>query len=207
MLPSPAAAPLPWHPWPAWHTGHSRPARSPLAVSSPVFGPRQVHGVLGGSATVKCFYPPTLVNRRDRKYWCKESGSRCATVVATGFVAQGYEDRVSLTDHPEAESFQVNISALGLGDAGSYQCGVGVNGRGLSYRVALSVAEGNHRLPKTPFSFSFPPLSLSNKAPPMACPVSESCRCSVLSGKVHFSPCLCLCAQPHLFLRQLSSST
>lgn len=157
MLPSPAAAPLPWHPGPAWHTGRSRPARSPLAVSSPVFGPRQVHGVLGGSATVTCFYPPTLVNRRDRKYWCKESGSRCATVVATGFVAQGYEDRVSLTDHPEAESFQVNISALGLGDAGSYQCGVGVNGRGLSYRVALSVAEGNHRLPKIPFSFSFPP--------------------------------------------------
>ncbi|NXH27230.1 PIGR protein, partial [Myiagra hebetior] len=111
------------------------------AISSPVFGPRQVHGVLGSSATVKCFYPPTAVNRHDRKYWCKESGPRCVTVVATGFVAPGYEDRVTLTDHPEAENFQINISALGLGDAGSYQCGVGVNGRGLSHRVTLAVAE------------------------------------------------------------------
>ncbi|NXJ31065.1 PIGR protein, partial [Dicrurus megarhynchus] len=111
------------------------------SISSPVFGPQQVYGVLGGSATVKCFYPPTAVNRHDRKYWCRESGPRCVTVVSTDYVAPSHQGRVSLTDHPEAENFQINISALGLGDSGSYQCGVGVNGRGLSHRVTLTVAE------------------------------------------------------------------
>ncbi|XP_064255184.1 polymeric immunoglobulin receptor [Passer domesticus] len=111
------------------------------AISSPVFGPRQVHGVLGGSVTVKCFYPPTPMNRHDRKYWCKQKGSSCLTVVSTDYVAPGYQGRIALTDHPEAEHFLVNISALELKDAGTFQCGVGVNGRGLSYRVTLSVAE------------------------------------------------------------------
>ncbi|NXC03675.1 PIGR protein, partial [Orthonyx spaldingii] len=111
------------------------------AISSPVFGPRQVHGVLGGSVTVKCFYPPTPVNRHDRKYWCKQSSSRCTTMVATGYISPSYKGRASLTDHPEAENFQINISELGPADSGSYQCGVGVNGRGLSYTVTLNVAE------------------------------------------------------------------
>ncbi|NWR45887.1 PIGR protein, partial [Regulus satrapa] len=113
----------------------------PKAASDPVFGPRQVHGVLGGSTSVRCFYPPTPVNSHDRKYWCRQEGSTCITVVATGFVADGYQDRVSLTDHPEAESFQINISALGLGDNGTFQCGVGVNGRGLPASGTLRVAE------------------------------------------------------------------
>ncbi|NWT60970.1 PIGR protein, partial [Erythrocercus mccallii] len=112
------------------------------AISSPVFGPRQVQGVLGGSATVRCFYPPTPVNRHDRKYWCRQQGSRCVTVVSSGFVAPGYQDRISLTDHPEADNFQINISALGPGDAGTFQCGVGVNGRGLSHTVTLTLVEG-----------------------------------------------------------------
>ncbi|NXO87754.1 PIGR protein, partial [Sitta europaea] len=110
------------------------------AISSPVFGPRQVHGVLGGSATVTCFYPPTPMNRHDRKYWCRQAGSGCITVVATGYVAAGYQGRISLTDHPEAENFQIDISDLGLGDNGTFQCGLGVNGRGLSHAVTLAVA-------------------------------------------------------------------
>ncbi|NXH59990.1 PIGR protein, partial [Rhabdornis inornatus] len=122
--------------------GSARVRHPPKAtISSPVFGPRQVHGVLGGSVTVKCFYPPTPVNRHDRKYWCRQVGSRCNTVVSTDYVAPAYRDRISLSDHPEAENFQINISALALGDAGTFQCGVGVNGRGLSHRVTLSVAE------------------------------------------------------------------
>ncbi|KAM4885334.1 polymeric immunoglobulin receptor-like [Sylvia borin] len=111
------------------------------AISSPVFGPREVQGVLGGSATVKCFYPPTAVNRHDRKYWCKLQGSKCVTVVSSNYVAPGYQGRISLVDHPEAENFQVNISALGLGDAGTFQCGVGVNGRGLSHTVTVTLVE------------------------------------------------------------------
>ncbi|NXB48507.1 PIGR protein, partial [Leucopsar rothschildi] len=111
------------------------------AISSPVFGPRQVHGVLGGSVTVKCFYPATPANRHARKYWCRQVGSRCTTVVSTDYVAAAYQDRISLSDHPEAENFQINISALVLEDAGTFQCGLGVNGRGLSHGVTLSVAK------------------------------------------------------------------
>ncbi|NXQ13436.1 PIGR protein, partial [Peucedramus taeniatus] len=111
------------------------------AISSPVFGPRQVYGVLGGSVTVKCFYPPTPMNRHDRKYWCRQAGSGCLTVVSTSYEDPGYKGRIALTDQPQAEHFQINISALELKDAGTFQCGVGVNGRGLSYRVTLSVAE------------------------------------------------------------------
>ncbi|NXY08697.1 PIGR protein, partial [Pteruthius melanotis] len=121
--------------------GSAKSSHPPKATSDPVFGPRQVHAVLGGSATVKCFYPPTPVNRHDRKFWCRQSGSRCVTVVATGYVDPSYRDRISLTDHPEAENFQIDISALGPEDAGSYQCGVGVNGRGLSHGVTLNIAE------------------------------------------------------------------
>ncbi|XP_039941658.1 polymeric immunoglobulin receptor-like [Hirundo rustica] len=122
--------------------GSARGRHLPKAASDPVFGPRQVHGVLGGSATVKCFYPPTPVNRRDRKYWCKQQGSKCLTLVSTGYVAPDYQGRISLTDHPEEENFQINISALGPGDAGTFQCGVGVNGRGLSHTVTLTLVEG-----------------------------------------------------------------
>ncbi|NXR60766.1 PIGR protein, partial [Rhadina sibilatrix] len=112
------------------------------AISSPVFGPRQVQGVLGGSATVRCFYPPTPVNRHDRKYWCRQQGSSCVTLVSSGYVAPSFQGRISLTDHPEEQNFQINISALGPGDPGTFQCGLGVNGRGLSHTVTLSLVEG-----------------------------------------------------------------
>ncbi|XP_058675378.1 polymeric immunoglobulin receptor [Ammospiza caudacuta] len=111
------------------------------AISSPVFGPREVHGVKGGSVTVKCFYPPTPMNKHDRKYWCRQKGSGCLTVVSSSFVAAAYQGRVTLTDHPQENHFLVNISALEMSDAGTFQCGVGINGRGLSFRVTLSVAE------------------------------------------------------------------
>ncbi|NXE92805.1 PIGR protein, partial [Menura novaehollandiae] len=119
----------------------ARSRHPPKASSNPVFGPQEVFGLVGGSVTVKCFYPPTPVNRHDRKYWCKQSGSSCITVVSTGYVAPGYRDRISITNYPEAENFQIVISALALTDAGTYQCGVGVNGRGLSHKVVLSVSE------------------------------------------------------------------
>ncbi|NWU40997.1 PIGR protein, partial [Hylia prasina] len=112
------------------------------AISSPVFGPRQVWAALGGSATLRCFYPPTPVNSRDRKYWCRQQGPRCVTLVSSGYVAPGYQDRISLTDHPEEQNFQIHISALGPEDGGTFQCGVGVNGRGLSHTVTLTVVDG-----------------------------------------------------------------
>ncbi|NXJ74331.1 PIGR protein, partial [Trogon melanurus] len=117
----------------------------PKAASNPVFGPRQVYGLLNGSVTVKCFYPPTRVNRHDRKYWCKQSSTGCTTIVSTnGYTAKGYQGRASITDYPQAEYFQIDIAKLTEADAGTYQCGVGVNGRGLSHRVGLDVSEGPH---------------------------------------------------------------
>ncbi|KAF1403618.1 Polymeric immunoglobulin receptor, partial [Spheniscus magellanicus] len=117
----------------------------PKAASNPVFGPRQVYGLLNGSVTVKCFYPPTHVNRHDRKYWCRQSATGCMTVVSSsGYTAPGYEGRASITDYPQAENFQVNISELTMADAGTYQCGVGINGRGLSHKVSLDVSKGPH---------------------------------------------------------------
>ncbi|NXJ88649.1 PIGR protein, partial [Corythaixoides concolor] len=115
----------------------------PKAASSPVFGPRQVYGLLNGSATVKCFYPSTRVNRHDRKYWCKESATGCMTVVSSsGYTAPGYQGRVSITDYSQAQNFQISISELTPADAGTYQCGVGINGRGLSHKVSLDVSKG-----------------------------------------------------------------
>ncbi|NWI59172.1 PIGR protein, partial [Calyptomena viridis] len=112
------------------------------SASNPVFGPRQVYGLVSGSTVVKCFYPPTTVNKHDRKYWCKQSRGSCVTVASSGgYVASGYKGRISITDYPEAENFQINISALALTDSGTYQCGVGVNGRGLSYKVTLNVSQ------------------------------------------------------------------
>ncbi|KAF1620359.1 Polymeric immunoglobulin receptor, partial [Eudyptes chrysolophus] len=117
----------------------------PKEASNPVFGPRQVYGLLNGSVTVKCFYPPTRVNRHDRKYWCRQSATGCMTVVSTsGYTAPGYEGRASITDYPQAENFQINISELTMADAGTYQCGVGINGRGLSHKVSLDVSKGPH---------------------------------------------------------------
>ncbi|NXY71294.1 PIGR protein, partial [Glareola pratincola] len=117
----------------------------PKAASNPVFGPRQVYGLLKGSVTVKCFYPPTSVNRHDRKYWCKESATGCTTIVSTsGFTAPGYQGRVSITDYPLAQSFQINMTGLTEAEEGTYQCGVGINGRGLSHKVILEVSQGPH---------------------------------------------------------------
>ncbi|NXW90753.1 PIGR protein, partial [Alopecoenas beccarii] len=117
----------------------------PKAASNPVFGPGQVYGLLNGSVTVKCFYPPTRVNRHDRKYWCRESGTNCRTIASTsGYTAPGYQGRVSITDYPQEENFQIDISGLTAADAGTYQCGIGINGRGLSHKVSLDVSEGPH---------------------------------------------------------------
>ncbi|XP_069732309.1 polymeric immunoglobulin receptor [Phaenicophaeus curvirostris] len=123
------------------------------AISSPVFGPDQVYGLLNGVVTVKCFYPPTSVNRHDRKYWCRQSSTRCMTIVSSnGYTAPGYQGRASITNHPQEENFEINITGLTMADTGTYQCGIGVNGKGLSHRVNLEVTKGPH-VPEGPELF------------------------------------------------------
>uniref|UniRef100_K7F6V5 Polymeric immunoglobulin receptor n=1 Tax=Pelodiscus sinensis TaxID=13735 RepID=K7F6V5_PELSI len=118
-----------------------------VSSSSSIFGPRQVTGLLGGSVTVKCFYPRTNVNRHDRKYWCKESTRQCATVISSnGYIAQDFAGRATITDFPEQGIFIMELSKLGLKDIGFYKCGIGLNDRGLSFEVKLDVSQG----PKVP---------------------------------------------------------
>ncbi|XP_021233248.1 polymeric immunoglobulin receptor [Numida meleagris] len=115
----------------------------PTSALNPVFGPQQVYGLIDGSVTIKCFYPPTTVNRHDRKYWCRESSRSCVTVVSSrGYRARGYQGRAAITDFPEQGVMLINISQLALADRGTYQCGIGINGKGLSYRVTLDISEG-----------------------------------------------------------------
>ncbi|NXU50425.1 PIGR protein, partial [Turnix velox] len=114
------------------------------AISGHVFGPQQVYGLLEGSVTVKCFYPPTSVNRHDRKYWCRETPTGCTTVVSTnGYKAPGYKGRVSIIDYPLDKNFQITMTGLTKEDEGTYQCGIGINGRGLSFKVGVVVSEGS----------------------------------------------------------------
>ncbi|XP_062450800.1 polymeric immunoglobulin receptor [Rhea pennata] len=126
---------------------HAESARSKYppkeAILNPVFGPREVNGLLDGSVTVKCFYPQTKVNRHDRKYWCRESMRSCQTIISSnGYTAAGYQGRASITDYPEQGIFLINISRLALGDRGTYRCGLGLNGRSLSFQVKVDVSEG-----------------------------------------------------------------
>lgn len=115
----------------------------PVSSSSPIFGPKQVTGLLGGSVTVKCFYPRTSVNQHSRKYWCKESTYLCSTIISsTGFVLRDYEGRASLTDFPDIGIFIIEIAGLKRRDMGPYKCGIGFNDKGLSFRVNIDVSEG-----------------------------------------------------------------
>uniref|UniRef100_A0A8C4VKQ3 Polymeric immunoglobulin receptor n=1 Tax=Gopherus evgoodei TaxID=1825980 RepID=A0A8C4VKQ3_9SAUR len=103
----------------------------------------QVTGLLGGSVTVKCYYPRTSVNRHDRKYWCKESRSQCVTIISSsGYTAQDFSGRATITDFPEQGIFTIEISKLVEKDTSFYKCGIGLNDRGLSFKVKLDVSKG-----------------------------------------------------------------
>uniref|UniRef100_A0A8B9N0M2 Ig-like domain-containing protein n=1 Tax=Accipiter nisus TaxID=211598 RepID=A0A8B9N0M2_9AVES len=125
-------------------TGRLSGQDSPRMVALPVFGPRQVYGLLNGSVTVKCFYPPTSVNRHDRKYWCRESATGCMTVVSTsGYTAPDYTGRALLSNEELPGSFSVVITQMGWEDSGLYLCGVGNYGEnGETKELDVHVYEG-----------------------------------------------------------------
>ncbi|XP_019402426.1 PREDICTED: polymeric immunoglobulin receptor [Crocodylus porosus] len=113
-----------------------------VGIRSTIFGPRIVTGLVGGSVTVRCFYPDTSVNRHDRKYWCKESTRRCETIVSSnGYVHPKYQDRANLTDYPDQGIFVVTMSNLEQKDMGAYKCGIGISMRGLNFRVEVDVIQ------------------------------------------------------------------
>ncbi|XP_063153534.1 polymeric immunoglobulin receptor [Candoia aspera] len=112
-----------------------------VSASNVLFGPKQITGLLGGSVSIKCFYPPSTVNIHSRKYWCKET-RRCYTLISSnGFVDNDYKGRASLTDFPDNGIFIIEISDLRKKDVGLYRCGIGLNDYGLSFRVNLEVSQ------------------------------------------------------------------
>ncbi|KAK9404542.1 polymeric immunoglobulin receptor-like [Crotalus adamanteus] len=113
-----------------------------VSASNILFGPKQITGLVDGSVSIKCFYPPTSVNIHSRKYWCKESTRHCYTFISSnGFVVKDYKDRASITDFPENGMFIIEISDLRFKDMGLYRCGIGLNDYGLSFKVKLEVTQ------------------------------------------------------------------
>uniref|UniRef100_A0A8D0F3E7 Polymeric immunoglobulin receptor n=1 Tax=Strix occidentalis caurina TaxID=311401 RepID=A0A8D0F3E7_STROC len=107
-----------WY-WCGARNGHAS-ILQPVQPESPT-----VYGLLNGSVTVKCFYPPTSVNRHDRKYWCRESARGCTTIVSTsGYTAPGYQGRVLMSSEETPGSFSIVITQMGWKDSGLYLCGV-----------------------------------------------------------------------------------
>ncbi|XP_055975092.1 polymeric immunoglobulin receptor [Sorex fumeus] len=112
-----------------------------VSTKSPIFGPQDISREEGGSASIKCFYPATNVNKHTRKYWCRQgpTGS-CVTLISSPtYVSKDYEGRAKLTDFPESNYFVVEISGLTKDESGLYKCGLGNNNRGLSFDVNLKV--------------------------------------------------------------------
>uniref|UniRef100_A0A5F4WLP5 Polymeric immunoglobulin receptor n=2 Tax=Callithrix jacchus TaxID=9483 RepID=A0A5F4WLP5_CALJA len=114
-----------------------------ISTKSPIFGPQEVSSVEGNSVSITCYYPPTSVNRHTRKYWCRQGASgRCTTLISSeGYVSNSYTGRANLTNFPENGTFVVNIAQLSRDDSGRYKCGLGINGRGLSFDVSLEVSQ------------------------------------------------------------------
>ncbi|XP_027727039.1 polymeric immunoglobulin receptor [Vombatus ursinus] len=115
-----------------------------VSMKSPIFGPKEVIGVQGGSVSIQCFYPPTSVNRHARKYFCLQNlRGFCDTIVSSnGFVSERFSGRTNLINFPGNGSFLIQISQLKKEDTGLYKCGVGISSRGLSFDLTLEVGLG-----------------------------------------------------------------
>ncbi|ELW47756.1 polymeric immunoglobulin receptor [Tupaia chinensis] len=115
-----------------------------VSMKSPIFGPQEVRSVEGKSVSIRCFYPPTSVNRHTRKYWCRQGTSgRCSTLLSSeGYVSEDYAGRANLTNFPENGTFVMDIAQLTPKDTGHYKCGLGISSRGLFFDVSLVVNQG-----------------------------------------------------------------
>ncbi|XP_066217984.1 polymeric immunoglobulin receptor [Saccopteryx leptura] len=111
-----------------------------VSMRSPIFGPQEMSRVEGSSASIKCYYPATSVNRHSRKFWCRQGArGRCTTLISDSFISKDYEGRANITDFPESNMFVVDIGHLTQSDSGLYKCGVGIINQGLFFDVNLEV--------------------------------------------------------------------
>lgn len=121
-----------------------------VSMKSPIFGPQEVNRVEGGSASIKCYYPATSVNRHSRKFWCRQGArGRCTTLISDNFISKDYEGRANITNFPESNMFVVDIGQLTQSDSGRYKCGLGIVNQGLFFDVSLEVRPGPELLNDT----------------------------------------------------------
>uniref|UniRef100_A0A8C3F349 Fc mu receptor n=1 Tax=Chrysemys picta bellii TaxID=8478 RepID=A0A8C3F349_CHRPI len=103
----------------------------------------QVTGEVGRSITIKC----PVKDISSRKFWCRElETGACGTIISTTpYISENYRNRISITEAPQEEIFQITITRLEEEDTGLYMCGTGfVNdkGSGRSLQVELKVSNG-----------------------------------------------------------------
>lgn len=115
-----------------------------VSMKSPIFGPQEVNRLDSASASIKCYYPATSVNRHSRKYWCQQGArGRCTTLISSErYVSKDYKGKANLTDFPESNMFVVDIGHLTQNDSGRYRCGLGMNNQDLFFDVSLKVSPG-----------------------------------------------------------------
>ncbi|XP_043818425.1 fas apoptotic inhibitory molecule 3 isoform X2 [Dromiciops gliroides] len=125
----------------------------------------KLSGELGGSINIRC----PLKDPQLRYYLCRETELRmCSTVVSnTKFVAEKYENRISLTLFPEEKVFLVELRKLKEEDNGSYACGMGKNtDRGKTLKVILTVTTATSTSAQRTQSWQTqPPLKPSPTSP------------------------------------------
>ncbi|KAL2770906.1 high affinity immunoglobulin alpha and immunoglobulin mu Fc receptor isoform a [Daubentonia madagascariensis] len=116
---------------------------SSFAAANALKGPKLVSGEPGGAVTIQCHYAPSLVNRHQRKYWCRLRPPKwiCHTIVSTNhYTHHRYHGRVALADFPQRGFFVVRLSRLSLDDVGCYHCGIGDGSTMLFFGMNLTVS-------------------------------------------------------------------
>uniref|UniRef100_A0A8C4L7C0 Fc alpha and mu receptor n=1 Tax=Equus asinus TaxID=9793 RepID=A0A8C4L7C0_EQUAS len=116
-----------------------------LQAASALKGPRLVSGELGGAVTIQCHYDPLVINKHQRKYWCRLNPLTwiCHTVVSTNnYTHPRYRGRVALADFPKRGLFAVRLSQLSPEDAGRYRCGLGNRNHMVFFSMNLTVSAG-----------------------------------------------------------------
>nr|XP_020670936.1 CMRF35-like molecule 7 [Pogona vitticeps] len=115
---------------------------------SDLTGPGVVHAAPGTSAHVQCRYDQKY--EANAKYWCRiTSKGDCLFLVRTSGLEYPVKvDRVSIRDNHTLYQFTVTMDRLTASDAGTYRCGVRVNGGpDLLTPITVKVSTGGPNAP------------------------------------------------------------
>ncbi|KAM4796407.1 polymeric immunoglobulin receptor-like [Rhinophrynus dorsalis] len=107
--------------------------------------PKQVTGIVDGSITIKCSYNLlTKANKYERKFLCREGRSLkyCDTIISTNYyIRKDFRNRASIVDNPAEGTITIQLSGLQMNDEGTYRCGIGNVGNGLTAVINVAVTE------------------------------------------------------------------